>query len=257
MPTMPTVRLATPLLLAALMLTSACENDPTVPTPVVDQSVEVHAGPLDPNGSIVYLFTLNSPSTVQLMLAGAVVGGPLRSVDTTLRVGLTAWDPVTSACQPVIQELDLEPRLTAMMQRMLDPGTYCAKVSDPGTLDRTVGVVLRVTAPALVRIDGEPGTDTLANTLTVGGLVSRTFHVSSTGQVDVTLQGLTGDHEVGLGIGVVSTEGVCHMARTVTARPGTTPQLSTRIDAGVYCAAVFDIGNLTGQHAFAMSIQHP
>lgn len=257
MPTIPTARLVTPLLLAALVLTSACESDPTLPTPVVDQSVEVHAGPLDPNGSIVYLFTLNTPSTVQLMLAGAMADGPLRSVSPLLRVGLTAWDPAASACTPVIQEVDLEPRLTAMLQRMLDPGTYCAKISDPGTLEGQVGVVLRVAAPALVRIDTEPGTATFASTLTVGGLVSRTFQASSTGQVDITLQGLTGDHEVGLGVGVVASDGVCHLARTVVARPGTTPQFSSPIDAGVYCAAVYDIGNLTGQHQFAMSIRHP
>lgn len=246
-------------LIAALILSAGCGSEPTAPTPPAPapQSVEVHIGPLDPLGTSSYLFSLNVPSTVQLMLAGAVLQGPTRSVSPVLRLGLGQWDAGTGICSP-IQEFDLEPRLTAALQRYLEPGTYCAIVSDVGTLTETVGVVLRIAAPALVRTDQPAGTHVFENVVTPGGRATRTFGVGSVGDVSVTLNSLTGGNvEMTLGIGLAESNGACHVARTMVTTPGGAP-LVARTEAGWYCAVVYDgANNIIGHQSFVMTIQHP
>lgn len=253
------LRLAFLPLLAATFVSAACEGNTTVPSPIVEQSLKVHTGPLDPQSTNTYLFTLGTASTVQVMLAGALVDGPLRSVSTTLRVALSTWDVAASTCS-TIEAVSIVPRMTAALHRQLDPGTYCATVSDPGGMTQSVGIVLRIAAPALVLTGASPGTELFASAITNGGTATRTFQVSMTGTVNVTLRSLTGSSvPVGLGVGVVDTDnGTCKISQTVTALAGPSPQLSLPMDAGVFCAALYDIGNFEpGQRSFAMTIEHP
>jgi hypothetical protein len=260
MRTTSSLKLAILPLLAATMVSAGCEADTTVPSLPIEQVIQTHAGPLDPGGTSTYLFTLNSASTAQLMLAGAMVDGPLRSVPVALRLGLATWDAAESKCKS-IQEVDLEPRLTPALQRAVEPGTYCATVTDTGTLTEPVGVVLRITSPALVLTGATPGTHTWNSTITRGGRATRSIQVSTTGTVRVTLNSLSVDNnvEAGIGVGVIDTAtGVCHVARTVFARPGGAPQLVAPIGAGVFCAVLYDHGSLTvADQQFQMTIEHP
>jgi hypothetical protein len=145
------------------------------------------------------------------------------------------------------------------MHRFLEPGSYCAIVSDPGTLTEPVGIAIRLVAPALIDTGGSPGTQVFASTITPGGTATRTFEVSQGGNVDVRLTSLAPvDVEMNLGIGVVSPDGTgCKYSRIVAVNPSGVSQLSVRADAGDYCATLFDIGNLTGQASFSMTIAHP
>lgn len=252
-------RFALLLPLIAALVSSACDADTTVPTPVVDQVIETHTGPLDPRGTNTYLFTLGQAATAQVMLAGALVDNPLRSVPALLRVTMGVWNAADSVCVPIATN-DVEPRLTAALHRQLDPGTYCASVTDNGSLDQPVGIVVRIVAPALMLTGAEPGTDSFSSSITNGGTSTRTFHVSRNGTVNVTLTSLSlANTQAGLGIGVLDVaNGSCKIARTVIATAGTSPQISTQVDAGVYCVAVYDAGNFTaGQHSFSLTVQHP
>lgn len=247
-------------LLAAAVLAAGCDAETTLPSVQVEQVVETHASPLVPGGSNRYLFTLLAPSTVQLMLAGAVVDNPLQSVAVTLRIGLARWDGTESVCTP-IQTFDLEPRLTPAMQVYLDPGTYCATVADPGSLPYPVGTILRMTAPALVKTAAEPGTASWSSAVTIGGRATRSMQVSSAGTVSITLNSLSVDStaEAGIGVGLVdAATGTCQVSRTVFAKPGPTPQLVAPIGAGVFCAVVYDRGAFTvGEQQFQVTIAHP
>lgn len=243
-------------LIAAVLLTGACASDLTAPTPdPLEQSVEVYAGPLDPGGTSTYLFTLGQTGTVQLMLAGVVLGDPIRSISPVMRLEIQRWSG--SACEPFLA-IDTAPRLTAALHGYLESGSYCATVSDPGNLTEPVGVTLRIVAPALLRTGGEPGTAVFASTITPGGRATRSFEASVQGLVTITLDSLSaGAVDMGLGLGVISPDGSgCKLAQIVQAGPGGTP-LTARIDPGAYCATLFDVGNLTKNETFSMTIRYP
>lgn len=237
---------------------AACSSDPTAPTPdPVVQSLEVYAGPLDPGGTSTYLFSLNQRTTVQVMLAGVVTGAPLRSISPTLRVELRVWNG--SECE-VRYSLDTAPRMTAALHAFLDAGTYCAMVTDAlGTLTEPVGATVRITAPALISTGTEPGSAVFTSTITPAGTTSRTFVASTQGTATVTLTSLSaGSVQVGLGLGLIATDGGgCRLTQIVHTVPGTSPQLTARIDPGDYCAMVFDTGGITRPESFSFTLTHP
>lgn len=246
-----------PLVLATL-LTSACAADPTAPTPEpLEQALEVYAGPLDPGGLTTYLFTTARPGSIQLMLAGVVLGDPLRSISPTLRLQIARWNG--TECETVTS-IDTAPRMTAALHAYIEPATYCAIVSDAvGTLTEPVGVTLRLAAPALLSTGDEPGTATFTNTITPRGSASRTFVASTQGVTSIALTSLSAaDVEVGLGVGVLPLDGSgCRLTQIVRAVAGVSPPFTVRVDAGPYCAVVFDLGNFTKNETFSLTITHP
>jgi len=249
-------RFAVLAVVAALVVTSACASDPTAPTPnPVTQSLEVYSGPLEPGGTSTYLFTLNQTTSVQLMLVGVLVDNPLRSISPVLRMEIGPWDG--TACVPS-HTVETEPRLTAALHAWLEPGTYCASLVDPGTLTEPVGATMRIVAPALIRTGGSAGTATFTNTITPGGRASRSFEVSQAGTVTITLNSYSAGVEAAIGIGVLSPDGSgCRLGRIVRGLAGPSPQITTRVDPGTFCASVFDAGNLTENATFSMTIVHP
>jgi hypothetical protein len=256
---MLTSRFATLPLLAAIVLTQACGSDePVRPTPIEEppQSIEVYSGPLDPNGTNTYLFTLQTRTTVQLMLVGAVIDSPLRSLSPVLRIRIATWDGTSCVTRT---EVDIAPRLTAGLHAYLDPGTYCAVVTDPGTLTESVGATLRIVAPALLRTGGQAGTRTFSSAITPGGTASRTFESTVPGRVNVTLNSVSeGAVEMALAIGVPASDNSgCKFSRVVRALPGGSAQLSVETDAGDYCVTLVDVGNLKATSAFTVTIEHP
>ena len=245
------------LLTMLAALSSACASDPTAPTPnPVPQSLEVYTGVLAPGGSISSIFSLNQQTSVQVMFAGAVTGSPRRSVSPALRLELQVWDG-SGCAEKYVNET--APRMTAALHAFLEAGSYCVALSDTlGTLTEPVEITLRVVAPALVRTGGEGGTAEYSSTIAPGGTTSRTFQASEQGPVSLTLTGLSAATEVGLGLGVLATDGSgCRLTQIVHTLPGETPQITTRVDAGNYCAMVFDTGGIMRPETFSMKIVYP
>lgn len=61
---------------------------------------------------------------------------------------------------------------------------------------------------------------------------------------------------VGLGLGVPSGTD-CSTTSSINTAAGTTAQLTATYEAGVYCARVYDIGNLFAPASFDVTIAHP
>ena len=98
--------------------------------------------------------------------------------------------------------------------------------------------------------------------LRVTGSSFYSFDVSAYGTVNVTLQnvgGVTGVPEsvwVGLGIGVPDGTD-CSPTTSVTTQAGAGPHVSSVLQAGTYCARIYDVGNLAAPTPFAALIVHP
>jgi hypothetical protein len=98
-------------------------------------------------------------------------------------------------------------------------------------------------------------------TLPVGGAAFYSFTVAEYGTVNLTLTqvggaGVPATVWVGVGLGTPSGED-CSAPTTINTPAGTTAQLTGTYAAGVYCARVWDIGNLASRAAFALTIAHP
>ena len=105
-----------------------------------------------------------------------------------------------------------------------------------------------------------PVTEMFENGFGVRGSASRSFVVSETGTVSVTLQsaGPPAEVELGIGVGIPrSTGGGCSLSRSVTATAAAAPHLEVTAEPGTYCVQVFDVGALTGDVRFSVSVLHP
>ena len=105
-----------------------------------------------------------------------------------------------------------------------------------------------------------PVTETFENQFGPHGSASRSFVVSETGTVSVTLTsaGPPADVAVGIGIGIPrSTGSGCSLSRSVTATAASAPHLIMTAEPGTYCVQVFDVGALSGDVRFSVSVLHP
>ena len=106
-----------------------------------------------------------------------------------------------------------------------------------------------------------PVTETMNTALVPGGGSFRVFTASQAGPVSVTLTSTTpAGMEVGIGIGVPgSASSGCLTAITTTGRASETAQLTANMDAGVFCAGIYDLGTVAsvGQIGFTLRIVHP
>ena len=109
-----------------------------------------------------------------------------------------------------------------------------------------------------------PATETFASTLTAQGAAFRTFTASQAGNVSVTLVS-DGPPTIpfGLGLGIQggvsspSTAG-CNLTIALNTAPGDIAQITAPVDAGSYCAGIYDIGNIgSGTVNFSVQIVHP
>jgi hypothetical protein len=111
------------------------------------------------------------------------------------------------------------------------------------------------TLPAAV-----PVTETFENQFGIQGTATRSFVVSETGTVSVTLTAAGPPAGVALGVGIGiprATGSGCSLSRAVTATAASAPQLMVTAEPGTYCVQVFDVGTLTGDVAFSVSVLHP
>jgi hypothetical protein len=105
-------------------------------------------------------------------------------------------------------------------------------------------------------------TEAFNGTLPIGGNKFYSFKVSVFGTVNISLINVGGagvPPTVTLGLGVGTPAGTtCSTTSTVNATTSDTlPQLTTTLDVGVYCADVYDLGNLTAPASFNITIAHP
>ena len=114
-----------------------------------------------------------------------------------------------------------------------------------------------VTAPTSTT---SPVTETFASRITIGGGASRAFSVAESGAVSVTLTdvGPPSGVVVGLGIGIPRSDSVgCNLSQAVLTAGSSDAQLTATVEAGSYCARIYDVGNLTGEVSFSITIMHP
>lgn len=103
-------------------------------------------------------------------------------------------------------------------------------------------------------------TITFASNLAVGGASTRSFAVTRTGAVSVTLVDADNSTtlKVGLGVGIPLADGSgCVLSRSVETVPGTTAQLELTVDPDTYCVQIYDPGTLTGVVPFSISLVFP
>lgn len=99
-------------------------------------------------------------------------------------------------------------------------------------------------------------------TIGVNGSGFYSFEVGAYGTVTLTLLnvgGVTGVPEsvwVGVGLGVPDGTD-CSTTTSTSAQAGAGPHVSSVLDAGTYCARIYDIGNLAAPTPFAIRIDHP
>jgi hypothetical protein len=105
-------------------------------------------------------------------------------------------------------------------------------------------------------------TESFAGTLPVGATKFYSFKVSVYGTVNITLVSLGGTGvpptlDVGLGVGTPSGTSCSTTSTVSAASTDPAPQLTTTLDVGVYCASIYDLGNLTAPANFTVTIAHP
>ena len=105
-------------------------------------------------------------------------------------------------------------------------------------------------------------TQSFTGTLPVNGARFYSFDVTKYGTVTLTLQnagGVSGVPEtVWVGIGVGVPDGTdCGTTTSLNAQAGEGPHLTSVLEAGTYCARIYDIGNLAAPTPFAVLIAHP
>jgi len=133
------------LIPASVMITSACSNplsslfgNPT--TPSTTPTTDTFNGTLAPNGSLVFTFSVSTSGSVAVTLTtvSPATTGPLG-----LGVGPSSNGTCTIANATSGATAGGSPQLSATE----NPGTYCVKVSDAGTLVTTSNVTVTVAHP--------------------------------------------------------------------------------------------------------------
>ena len=103
--------------------------------------------------------------------------------------------------------------------------------------------------------------ESFSGRVAVGGAAFYSFTVSANGTVTMTLTSVGGagvPTTVWLAIGLGTPSGEdCGIGSSVNTASGTTAQLTGTYAPGVYCARVWDIGNLVSVAAFNVTIAHP
>lgn len=103
-----------------------------------------------------------------------------------------------------------------------------------------------------------PATTVFASQFAARGDASRSFSVSSTGSIEITLTSVTPETVVGLGIGIPRADGAnCNLSQSLETGPGSAPQIVAAVDGGTYCVKVYDIGSVRDSVNFSVTLVHP
>lgn len=121
------------------------------------------------------------------------------------------------------------------------------------------------TAPELADSQITPAvftTQTFAGTLTSNGSLFYSIVVTQRGPVSLTLAAVQAPGggalttPVGIGVGIPKGTG-CPRTSSIVTPPGLAAQLTVTLNPGTYCAAIYDVGNLSSAANFAMRITYP
>ena len=249
--------------LSLLFFLSACgDENPTGPTIVASPPTsQVLSGTLEPAASASFFFIVAEQAQVRVTLAslGVNADGSVVNAPMTLAFGT----PSGTDCTPQ-SSADASPSLTAQIVNVVNqPGTYCARVTDPGNLLNATEAALMVrivpfTAPSETL--NTAGTDTFTTNLSAGGWMSRSIRTSKPGTISLRLESASPPDNIvlGLGIGVPRNDGTgCLLTQAVNRSGGGSPQIALPADAGAFCARIFDVGNITVPITFTAAIVKP
>ena len=233
-------------------------NSATAPsTTTPSGSTENFRGSLVPQGSSFYSFTITTAQTVSISLASLTVNGIGPASTSIIRLGLGV--PLGTDCS-VNNSVDTSAGLTSQLTASVNPDVYCVKISDIGNLTGPMNFTIRI-GHNVAASSSNPtaATDTFASFLAIGGSSTHTFPVSNSGSIIVTLTSVTPSFSIGVGIGIPgSPTPSCILSSSVTATAGSTPQITIPVDAGTYCAEVYDAGTLNVPGvSFSLTIAHP
>ena len=140
-------------------------------------------------------------------------------------------------------------RLTAMAAMVCMTSVACTSTTAPTETDSGITPL-------------EFTTETFAGTLDSKGSTFYSFQVRQAGPVGLTLAAVQAPGgaalatPLGIGVGIPSGT-TCARSTSQTAPPGLAAQVTVTLNPGIYCAAVFDSGNLTSAVNFAMRVRHP
>ena len=251
------------LSLSLVLFVSACgEDNPAGPTLVASPPTsQIITGNLEPAATAGFFFIVAEQAQVRISLAslGLNPDGSAVSADMTLVFGT----PVGTDCTPQTTT-GASPALTAHLVQVVNtPGTYCVAVTDPGNLQNAVELAIHVrivpfTAPTST-ID-TAGTDTFTTNLSAGGWMSRSVRASQAGTISLRLESASPPDNIvlGLGVGVPRSDGTgCLLTQAVSRSPGGSPQIALQADAGIFCARIYDVGNITTPITFTASVVKP
>jgi hypothetical protein len=133
------------LISVSVLIMSACSNplsdlfgDKSTPSP--GTSTDTFNGNLGPNGSVVFTFSVATAGNVAITLTAVspAVTGPLG-----LGVGPSSAGTCTIAASTAGATAAGSPQLSGTQ----NPGSYCVKVSDAGTLTTMSSVTVTVSHP--------------------------------------------------------------------------------------------------------------
>ena len=135
------------LLLSASVTTAACTNplsslfggkdNSTAPSPAT-ATTDTFNGGLAPSGSLTFTFSVTTAGNVAVTLTSV---SPAATTPLAMGVGPFSNGNCAIANSTSAATAAANPQLSAMA----NPGTYCVKVSDPGSLTATSAVTVTVT----------------------------------------------------------------------------------------------------------------
>jgi hypothetical protein len=102
-----------------------------------------------------------------------------------------------------------------------------------------------------------PVTQTFSSNIQPLGAASQSFVAALDGTVTLTLSTVGAGVTMGLGFGKFDATTGCKMTSTVETTGGADPQITVSVTAGTYCTRIYDVGNLTTNTTFVITIVRP
>ena len=249
---------ATRVCVLGMMLVCAACRGTTVSPSSATNSVVIFSGTLAVRGTSVYPFNVPQGVPVNVTLMSLTVSGnPTFTLTSTvgLAVGISSS---TGGCT-LTSQVTAAPALMAQLSIPAgNGGLSCVQISDVGNLIGAVNFAVRITIAPTSNPSVAAFTEVFSTNLSVKGTSTHAFSVAQAGTISVTLTTLAASAQVGLGLGIPRADGPgCLLFTSLTTGAGAAAQITTAAEAGIYCVAVYDVGNLTAGTNFAASIAYP
>lgn len=245
------------VVVALLLGIVACDREiPTDPTsPLPTSATQILAGTVEPGATKSETLTIPGGQQMRITLTtlNDAAGLPLGAT-VSLKLGVPNTDGTQCSS---LQTVTASARLTAHLKAIVSAGQYCLEISDTASLPTTAAYTIRI-------IFGQPGGPDPAETLVFestvvpAGSTSRNFEAHADGGVLLVMDAIAPGSQAPLGMAIGHTRSTgsgCEISSFIVANPGSAHVVP--VDAGGYCAKVFDLGNLTAATSFTMRIRRP